>query len=198
MTCVSSAARIGRRIQVLGNTCAGKTTLGEQLADVLDAPFVELDAINWQPQWVSLAAADPDEFERLVGEATAGDSWVVAGSYSAFSQRVFWPRLQTVIWLDLPMPLLVCRVLARSWRRWRSKELLWGTNRERFWPQLKVWNKEDSLIWWAVTRQSRKRRRIYACMVDPQWSHIQFVRFSSPKEIGAFARAIEEALRNQQ
>ena len=55
----------------------------------------------------------------------------MAGLYATFSQRVFWPRLQMAIWLDLPLPRLVWRVVARSWRRWRSKELLWGTNRIR-------------------------------------------------------------------
>ena len=141
-----SGTSVGRRIHVVGNTCSGKTTLGERLANVLDAPFVELDAIDWQPRWVSLAETNPEEFERRISEETAGGSWIVAGSYATFSQRVFWPRLQAAIWLDLPLPRLVWRVVSRSWRRWRSKELLWGANHERFWPQLMVWNKKDSLI----------------------------------------------------
>ncbi len=37
---------IGRRIHVLGNTSAGKSTLGTRLAQALDVPFVELDALN--------------------------------------------------------------------------------------------------------------------------------------------------------
>ena len=34
---------------------------------------------------------------------TRGDAWIVAGLYSAHCQRVFRSRLQTVIWLDLPL-----------------------------------------------------------------------------------------------
>jgi adenylate kinase family enzyme len=143
---------IGKRIHVIGNSCSGKSTLAARLASALDLPLVELDALNWRPGWVGLNDADPEEFERLIRDATRGDAWVVAGSYSRFSQRVFWDRLQTVIWLDLPMPQLLARALIRSWRRWRTNELLWGTNRERFWHQLKVWRKEDSLIWWIVTQ----------------------------------------------
>ncbi len=187
---------IGRRIHVLGNTSAGKSTLGARLACALDVPFVELDALNWEPGWVGLTATHPAEFERRIRTATAGDGWVVAGSYMTVAQRIFWPQLETVIWLDLPLPLLVGRVLLRSWRRWRTKELLWGTNYERFWPQLLVWRTQDSLIGWAVTQHRRKRRAMLAYMVDPRWMHIRFMRLTSTAEVTSFTRAIESVLDN--
>lgn len=182
---------IGRRIHVVGNTSAGKSTLASQLAQTLRVDFVELDALNWLPGWVGLNATDPAEFERRIAEATRGEGWVVAGSYSTFSEKVFWDRLETVIWLDLPLPLVLSRVIRRSWRRWRSKELLWGTNYERFFPQFAVWRKEESLVWWAVTQQKRKRRAMLAKMADPRWAHIRFVRLTSAREIEAFRGAIE-------
>lgn len=181
---------IGQRIHVTGNTCAGKTTLGEHLATRLSVPHVDLDAINWQPDWVALVDTDPELFQQRINEATAGDGWVVSGSYSGFSRRGFWDRLETVIWLDMPLWLLVWRVLTRSWRRWRSKELLWGYNEERFWPQLAVWNKEDSLLWWAVTQQERKRRELHEATADDRWSHIRFTRLASPRQVAAFERQL--------
>ena len=147
----------GHRIHIVGNSCAGKSTLGAQLSAALGIPLVELDALNWQPGWVALSDTNPEELERRIGEATRGDGWVVAGSYMQFSQRIFWPRLETIVWLDLPMVPLIWRMLIRSWRRWRSQEPLWGTNYERFWPQLMVWRKEDSLLWWIVTQHRRKQ-----------------------------------------
>ncbi|MDD9948265.1 MAG: hypothetical protein OXU48_01880 [candidate division Zixibacteria bacterium] len=151
---------------------------------------MELDALNWEPGWVSLAEKDPEELERRISDATLGDGWVVSGSYMGFSMRTFWSRVETVVWLDLPVHRLLWRVLVRSWKRRRSKELLWGTNYERFWPQLKVWNREDSLIWWIVTQQGRKRRRMQACMEDPEWRHIAFVRLGSNAEIESFLRVV--------
>ena len=115
-----SYGEIGHRIHVMGNSCSGKSTLGAELASALGVPFVELDALNWRPGWVGLNATDPQEFERLIAQETCGDEWVVAGSYTRFSQQVFWPRLQTIIWLDLPLYQLVWRMLRRSWKRWRS------------------------------------------------------------------------------
>ena len=106
-------------------------------------------------EWVSLADTDPQAFEVRLAEATAGDGWVMAGSYMNFTRRLCWGRLQSVVWLDLPLSLILRRVVSRSWRRWRSRELLWGTNRENFFTQLKVWSK-DSLRRWALNRRARR------------------------------------------
>ena len=185
---------VGRRIHVVGNSASGKSTLGMRLAAALDARFVELDAFNWRPGWVSLHDTDPGELDRRMREATAGERWVAAGSYMSHSQRAFWDRLDAVIWLDLPMALLLRRVLRRTWRRWRSRELLWGTNQERFWPQFLVWKKHESLLAWIVTQHARKRRGILAYQSDPRWSHIRFVRLTSAREVEAFAAAVERAV----
>ena len=190
----ASPSLIGQRIAVIGNTGSGKSTLAEQLAELLGVPFVELDAINWQPNWVGLHDTNPEEFKRQIAAATAGDGWVTAGSYASFSQEVFWPRLETAIWLDPPLALIVWRVLSRSWRRWRTKELLWGTNYERFFPQLAIWRKADSLVWWAVTQRRKKRDEYLAAMADPQWAHIRFVRLRSLEEVELFLEGVRQAL----
>lgn len=183
---------IGKRIQVMGLSCAGKSTLAAEIATLLQIPFVDLDALNWEPNWVSVAATNPAEFKRRLQQATAGDAWIVAGSYTRFSQEVIWPRLETVIWLDLPLRLLIRRVLLRSWRRWRSKELLWGTNYEEFWCQLKIWHKEDSLLYWIVTQYKRKRRSMLTFMMQPQWRHIRFFRLTSQEEVERFMQGLRE------
>lgn len=184
---------IGQRAQVVGSTNAGKSRLGERLAGILRVPAVDLDALNWLPGWVSLTATDPERFAARLAEATAGDGWVVDGNYSQFTRRIVWPRVETVVWLDMPLPLLIWRALSRSWRRWRTRELLWGTNRERFWGQLMVWD-HDSLVWWAVTQHKRKRRQMLEAMADPRWVRIRFVRLVSVAEVDAFAADVERAV----
>ncbi len=183
---IEAGMPIGQRIHVIGNSASGKSTLAARLAEALDAAFVELDALNWLPGWVGLNETNPDEFERRIREATMGERWVVAGSYEKFSQRTFWTRLDTVVWLDLPMPLLLCRALRRSWKRWRSRELIWGTNYERFWPQLMIWRQNYSLLGWIITQHARKRNDMIAHLSDPRWAHIRFVRLSSSREVEEF------------
>lgn len=181
-----------RRIHIIGNSGSGKSMLAARLAKLIAAPMVELDALNWAPGWVGLNETDPAGFERRILIATSGDAWIVAGSYSGFSKRAFWSRVECVVWLDFPVPVLVWRVLRRSWRRWRTRELLWGTNRERFLPQLAVWSKK-SLVWWIVTQQRRKRREMQAAMLDPKWAHIRFIRLASMAEIEAFVSSFVDA-----
>ncbi len=84
-------------------------------------------------------------------------------------------------------------MLKRSWRRWRSGELLWGTNRERFWPQLMVWRQADSLLWWIVTQHRRRRRQTFEAMADARWAHIRFVRLVAQRDVEAFAQAVERS-----
>ena len=176
-------SQIGRRIQVIGNSCSGKTTLGKQIAADLGIPFIELDALNWQANWVGLQDTNPEEFERKIYESTAVDEWVVDGSYGSFTRRLVWPRVQTIIWLDLPRRILVRRMLHRSWRRSRSKELLWGRNSERFWPQLMLWRKNESLLWWILTQHRRKREQMTSCSNDQQWNHVHFIRLRTVAEV---------------
>ena len=185
---------VGGRIQVVGNSGSGKSTLGKRLAEALEVDFVELDALNWLPGWVGLNQTDPDRFERRIRAATRGERWIVAGSYERFSRRILWPRLDSVIWLDLPLPLLVWRFLRRSWRRSRSGELVWGTNRERFRRHLLIW-RDDSLLGWLITQHGRKRRNMAARVSDPRWVHIRFVRLTSPREVEAFAASVVREVR---
>lgn len=175
---------LGRRIQVVGNSGAGKSTLGRQLAELLGVPFVELDALHFEPGWKSSPL-----FRTRVRDATRGDGWVVSGSYLALAEEVFWDRLDTVIYLDLPLPQLFGRTLVRSWRRWRSRELLWGTNYESFWPQLRLWENESVLGYMLKVHRAR-RREMVARMADPRWKHIRFVRLRSSAEVDQLRRAL--------
>ena len=189
-----AAAMLGARVHVIGMSSSGKTTLARRLAKAAGAELVDLDALNWLPNWVGLNDTNKEELERRFRAATTGERWVSAGSYRATAQRAFWPRLETIVWLDLPVALCVWRMLRRSWRHWRSGELLWGVNRERFWPHLMVWRQADSLLWWIVTQHQRRRRECFQAMADPRWSHIRFVRLASRADVEAFARAVERRL----
>jgi adenylate kinase family enzyme len=185
-----AASPIGRRVQIMGQTSAGKSTLAAHLAGRLGVPFVELDALFWKPGWVE---SDREEFRGRVVEATRGDGWVVAGNYRRETIPAFWDRLETVIWLDFPLPIILWRVLRRSWRRSRTRELLWGTNHERFWGQLQLWS-QSSLLHFAVRYHRRRRREFAALMGDPTWSHVRFVRLRSPAQLARFLEEFERAL----
>lgn len=170
---------IGRRVTIVGDSCSGKTTLGEDLAERMACPFVELDALYWKPGWVP---SEIPPFRIRVDEATQAQSWVLAGNYDSV-RDITWPRSDTLIWLDFPLRITLPRIVARSYRRWRDDELLWGTNRERFFGQFKVWDKSESLIAWNLHQRTRLRRRYTEAERDPTHQHLIFYRIASPREL---------------
>ena len=127
-----------------------------------------------------------------LSELASGERWIVAGDYFRHTTVHLWPRLETIVWLDLPLRVVLPRVVVRPWRRWRRQELLWGTNTEDFWEQLMVWHPTRSLIGYAVRTRKRTPQRILDVLADPQYAHIRIIRLRSTREIEAFARAVEE------
>jgi adenylate kinase family enzyme len=182
-------APLGSRIIVVGPTNSGKSTLAERISKAIGEPFIELDALFWKAGWVS---SEDDEWHPRIRDVAASDHWVVAGNYWRHTTPILWPRAQTIVWLDLPLWRTLPRMFNRSWRRWRTRELLWGTNRERFWPQFKVWD-ANSLLRLAFQAQRSMRKRYVAAMADPAFAHIRFIRLRSTAEVEAFTRSIEEA-----
>jgi adenylate kinase family enzyme len=166
-----------QRIVVVGVTGCGKSRLAEKLADRLGMDFIELDAFFWKPDWVE---SGEEELRAKVQAATRAPAWVLAGNYSKL-RDIIWPRAEVVVWLDYPYLLCFKRLWERTWRRWWTKELLWGTNYEKLWPQFRIWSKE-SLFYWQV-HSYRKHKRVYSQLLgSPEYSHLQVFHFIHPSE----------------
>ncbi len=178
---------IGTRIQVVGPSCSGKSTLAADLATRLGLDFVELDALFWKPGWVEPAE---EEFAEKLRESTRNDAWIIAGNYSRHTIPVFWERLETVVWLDFPLRTTLPRILKRSWKRSSQNELLWGTNYERFWPQLKFWDL-NSLIGYTVRRGKKSRERFLNAQRDESLAHIRWIRLTGPREVERWLQGFE-------
>ena len=174
-----------RRVVVIGVTGSGKSHLAEQLAEQLDVDFIELDALYWKPNW---GETELDEFRRKVDKATGAPGWVLAGNYNQV-RDITWPRAQAVIWLDYPFLLVFGRLCRRTWQRWRSQEVMWGTNTEKMWPQFKLWSKE-SLFYWQV-RSYRRHKWLYPQLfASPEYAHLQVFHFKHPDETEEWLEAL--------
>lgn len=164
-----------KRINVMGNTCSGKTTVAGLLSADLAVPHVELDSLYWQPDWTPAEVA---RFRDSVDEATRSDSWVVDGNYSV-SRDIVWDRADTIVWIDLPLPLLLGRVAARTARRVRIGEELWNGNRETIGKALG----RESLFVWVVKIQKLRRLQYPEWLTRPEYSHLTAVRLRSPEAV---------------
>jgi len=171
-----------RRVLVVGTAGSGKTTVARQLARRLAVPHIELDELFWLPGWES---CDDDVFRDRVEAAIADiDGWVVCGNYRPQTVDITWPRADTVVWLDLPKPLIMRRIVVRTARRVVSRRELWNGNRESVRGALAA----DGIVRWAWTSHRRNRERYGDMITDPQWSHLDWIRLRSPREVRNFLR----------
>jgi adenylate kinase family enzyme len=167
-----------RRVSVVGGSCSGKTTFARDLAEILGVPCVELDALNWQANWTM---TDLETFKADVRKATAGDGWVVDGNYGGRGARdIVWAAADTVVWLDLSLPLTLLRMWRRTTERIRRRELLWGGNQETI---RNTFLSRESLFVWAVRSHWRRRRIFSAAIARHDRAHISFHRLRSPAEV---------------
>lgn len=168
-----------QRIAIVGSPGAGKTTLARQLADRLDLTHIEIDAVFHQPDWQPLPDA---ELVAAIERATSTERWVTCGNYQRVSKPIIWQRADTVVWIDLPKPVIMAALAHRSLRRaWRREEL-WNGNRERFANFFKP-RKEDNILMWAWVHYHSLRERYLGDMQDPQWARLDFVHLRSRRDV---------------
>ena len=166
-----------RRVSVVGGSCSGKTTFARDLAKILDVPFVELDALNWEANWTMIDVAT---FQQRIRDATAGDAWLVDGNYGGRGARdIVWPKADTVVWLDLPLLVTLVRMWKRTTGRIRTREALWRGNQESI---RGTFFSRQSLFVWALTTHRRRRRGFGQLMTRPEYAHIRFHRLRSGAE----------------
>ena len=184
----TEAIPIGPNILVVGDSCSGKTTVARALAERFGLRHIELDALNWEPNWVQ--ATDEVVLERVLA-AMAEPGWAMDGNYGRILRPHTWGAADTIVWLDFPLRVTIPRTFARSFRRWRTRELLWGTNRERFWEHFLPWDR--SLIWWTLKSHFRRRKAYEAAMTGPQFEGTRFVRLYAPAEVEPFLERVKLA-----
>lgn len=172
----------GQRISVVGTSGSGKTTLARQISQSLDIPHIELDALHHEPNWTE---APIDVFRKRVEQSLSANRWVVDGNYSTVRDLV-WSRADTVILLDYPLPLIMKRVVWRTFRRVVTQEELWNGNRETWQTTFS----RDSIILW-VLQTYRKRRKEYPILFkQPEYTHLKVVHMRSPKTTQAWLSSL--------
>jgi len=140
------------RVNVIGTSSSGKTTLAIGLAERLGVPYIELDALHWEPNWTEAPNA---VMRERVRSAIDGEAWVVDGNYSTRLGSLVLGQADQVVWLDLPLWTTFPRVLRRTLRRVRTREVIWGTNRESF---RSAFLSRDSILLYSLRAHRRFRR----------------------------------------
>jgi adenylate kinase family enzyme len=167
------------RIQICGGSGSGKTTLGQLLAQRLGLPFTDLDDLYWEPGWQE---APRLEFVSRVQSVIEAPRWVMAGNYHDVTSSIAWPRLTTLIVLDLPLPLMLWRSFRRTVLRGITRSTCCNGNTESL---LRLFHRDGVVRYLVRTwRARRERYRQFATL--PALRHVRIVHLTSADGVAAF------------
>jgi adenylate kinase family enzyme len=174
-----------RRFAVVGTSGSGKTTLANRIAQYLEIPHVELDALFWTPGWVPVPQ---DQFCDRVAQALRGDAWATDGNYHAV-RDIVWNRADTLVWLDYALPVVMGRIIWRTFRRVVAREALWNGNRETF---AEAFLSRNSIVLYALRSYRRRRREYSELLSQPEHAHLNVVRLRSPRATRVWLETLRE------
>jgi adenylate kinase family enzyme len=174
-----------KRIAIVGSSCAGKTTLSKRLEKHLKLKRIELDAINWQPNWQEL---NYDEFREIVAHESAKGAWIIDGNYNSRMDGEVLRKADTIIWLNLPFHVVYGRLFSRLYQRIIKGEELWNGNRENLWNTLFKW---DSLLYWIPRRYRIIQKGYRRCFSSPEHAK-KLVEFNDAASIDRWLVTIAE------
>ena len=171
-----------KRVAVISTASgSGKTTVAWALAERLEVPYYELDALHHGPNW-----AEPplEEFRARVKAIVRSESWVIDGAYRGKLGDLVLEHAELVVWLDLPLRVWLPRLARRTARRVIRREELWAGNRETLRDAL---HPHNSVVLYAL-RQHRGQRRAYAS----ELSRFPVLRLRTQTEVGDFLESARQ------
>jgi adenylate kinase family enzyme len=170
-----------KRVVIISSASGnGKTTVGRALAERLDVPFVELDALHHGPNWAEPTA---EEFHARIHPIVETDAWVIDGAYRGKLGDLVLDAADLVVWLDLPLRVWLPRLLRRTASRIIRREELWSGNRERLRDAL---HPQNSVVVFAL-RHYRDRRRRY----PSELASFPVLRLRTQDGVNAFLRSAQ-------
>lgn len=173
-----------QRIAVVGPSGSGKTTLARWLHHRLGLPCTDLDDVFWRPGW---QPAPIGEFRRAVDRLTRASAWVLAGNYGV-ARDLIWPRADTLVWLDLPLPRVLWRTTARVVRQARSGESIRNGNRQAIGA---LFFGKDPLLWYTVRTLPQQRRDWPQVLQAPELRHLSVVRLRSAAQVARWRSELQ-------
>lgn len=164
---------VGSRIAIYGPSGSGKSTLSRELAQSLQLPLLELDAVfHAHPNWVDLSREEFREQVSAFLNAHPG-GWVIEGNYS-FVRDLILPQAETAIWLDLPFPTVYRRLACRTISRSFTHSALWNGNKETL--SQTFFSRHSMLIWGVKAWGSHRRQMETSLFAESPTARVYHLR----------------------
>lgn len=181
-TLLKLKARDLLRVNVVGLSGSGKSTIARRLGDALQVQYLEMDSFFHGPNWTEPKEAD---FRKRIADAISGDRWVLDGNYHSKTHDLKWERATTIVWVNTPFARNIYQSTSRAIQRaWTQQELWPGTgNRESF---RKSFFSRQSIVLWALTNYHRIQQRYSSIREDQAWAHICFIELRGRRDADSF------------
>jgi adenylate kinase family enzyme len=119
------------RLLIIGNSGSGKTTVARAISEHRQHPLVSLDRIHWEEGGFA-RKRDEQAARRMTREAATAVRWVMEGVYGWLAEEAM-PRVQALLWLDLPWPDCRTGLLERKADQpFDAEMMLWA---EQYWTR---------------------------------------------------------------
>jgi adenylate kinase family enzyme len=141
-------------VLVAGTSGAGKTTVARRIAEALDIPHVEIDALYHGPGWTPRESFEPD-----VHQFSSGPTWVTEWQYEPV-REVLAGRADLLVWLDPTRATVMQQVIRRTLQRRLRREVLWNGNIEQ--PLRTIFTDAEHIVRWAWSTHHKSALRVAA------------------------------------
>lgn len=115
------------KVLIIGAPGCGKSTLARRVKELYGHQIYELDELYWTKGWI---AVEPEKFVSLVKEIITQEKWVIDGYYPQVNDFIC-DMVDTIIYLDVSLPILIKNVIIRTIKGCIKKKEICGGNREK-------------------------------------------------------------------
>lgn len=90
------------KIRILGNSCSGKTTVGQKLAEYYNVDCLHIDSVAFFPNTNFESRPEEEVISDISKFINEHNNWILEGNYMHLVDAVFYiPEL--IIFIDLPV-----------------------------------------------------------------------------------------------
>ncbi|MEG3934351.1 hypothetical protein QT990_24380 [Microcoleus sp. T3_B1] len=164
-----------KKIAIIGNQGAGKTTLALKLAEIIQLDYVEA-FIFWKGNQMTAA-----EIQELKDRMSMRENWIIDGDFGLLELA------ETVILLDFPLILCLWRAGKRSFKN----ILNWNFNSLNVYRQIPAKIGERLHFFADVYKYPSKSGKTHVAKFEVLAAKQNQIVLKSPKEVEIFLQALE-------